>query len=162
MVERPLPQRLIDAATSDLIRSGGRDAEFVAATICLQARAPVIARVLAADPIEHLRVELTRDDIDHLFAMSAQGQARRPLLLDAEGRASGSDDENKWTRNRIKQQQPVQGPFFAVGRGVPGDLTILDGLHRAAVWLKHADAGLHYPMTVNVSVTSRPVWFEGV
>ena len=153
--------RLIDPAFVDALRRGGEDMAISAAEICLQFRSPVIVRVLAADPTEYVQVELTNGDIDQLFVMSAEGQPRRPLGLHAEG-PGGHDEEDEWPRKRIAERVPVEGPLFAVGRAVPGDLTLLDGLHRAAVWVKHAATGFRYPITANVAITFAPRLVRGL
>jgi hypothetical protein len=119
--------------------------------VLLQARASILAAILAGEPIQCVRVQIIPDDISRLRVL---GQPSTSLTDSIPAYDSGIES-GPWISNLVAQGTQVEGPFLAVGRNPEGLLTLLDGVHRAVAWAKHAQSGNHYPVVVNVVVTQQ-------
>jgi hypothetical protein len=130
----------------------------IALDLILRSRAPVIANILAAAPIGNCSaVEVQPEDIPFIRVMGP------PSLLLQEhsfGLLAQETDSGRWARSLVSGPD-VKGPCVAVARSPEEPLTILDGIHRAAVWAAHCSAGRDYALKINLIETQHPTWYEG-
>jgi hypothetical protein len=118
-------------------------------THCLISRSPLIAQVLLAGVVEQHEVTLEPGDIDRLYAMVDQGDPPRSLRQHV-------------TLAAVPPQQAlVSPPFIGTARGLNGEITLFDGMHRADAWARQVLAGNGYDVRGAVFVTRVPAPFEG-
>lgn len=130
---------------------------FHAACFLLENRRNVVAAILAAEPLDSLIIEVRPEDVPRINTMGALPLERFSANMLAAHDADGSGD---WVRQLVAGGDVV-GPFVAVARRPEGPLTLFDGLHRAAAWVGHANAGRRYPILVDVVITARAApYFE--
>lgn len=135
----------------------GPEGPRIALEVILTSRAPVIANILAAFPMQCMRVEVRRADLAYVRVMGPP-----PLMLQEHASRAMTQEDSLgiWVRSRVSGED-VEGPCVAVARNTEGPITLVDGLHRAAAWVVHGNTGRDYPLTVNVIMTQQPTWYEG-
>ena len=137
-----------------LHRPAPSDAEsgLVGVNTALWYRAPLVARILIAQPEEYaLQLELNLEDAPRLRLFDGQ-------RLEAWTDAILVSTADTWVRDRVPDPTPVLGPLICTGRLKDGKaippLVIFDGWHRAAVWVAHGRAGMPYTIRVDLIVTA--------
>jgi hypothetical protein len=115
--------------------------------VALQVRFPLIAAILAANPIEWVAVEVSKADLPSIRVMHA-----RPLADYSRSKLAETDPSAAWVR-RLAEGPDVAGPVLAIARSLDGPITLFDGLHRMAAWVAHLNAGRDYAVNVTVVVT---------
>jgi len=129
----------------------------IALDLILRSRAPVIASILAAAPIGGCSaVEVQPEDFPSIRVIGPPPLSLREYSSQL---LAQDTDSGRWARGLVPGSD-VEGPCLAVARSLEGPLTILDGLHRAAVWAAHHNGGRNYALTVNLIETEKPTWYE--
>jgi hypothetical protein len=117
--------------------------------VILQVRFPVIAAILAANPIEWVAVEVAKADLPSIRVMHA-----RPLADYSRSKLAETGEAADWVRRLAAGPLDVTGPVLAIARRADGPITLFDGLHRMAAWVAHLNEGRDYPVKVTVAVTT--------
>jgi len=117
--------------------------------VILQVRFPVIAAILAANPIEWVAVEVAKADLPSIRVMHA-----RQLADYSRAKLAETGEAADWVRQLAAAPMDIAGPVLAIARRADGPITVFDGLHRMAAWVAHLNAGRDYPVKVTVVVTA--------
>lgn len=135
-----------------LLRSRSREADQAVLGELLRTRAPLVARILEARPLRVHHIDFEPSDLPRI-AVLEHGLA--------DFAKAGSGDGEAHIRS-LEQLDFVRGPLLAVAPHERGPWCVLDGVHRATAWARHASAGRHYPVEAYVVVTERPTMYEQV
>jgi hypothetical protein len=127
--------------------------------VALTFRSPLAWRILAAVPMDCLRVELAPEDVPTMQIADGRWLADWTKAVISEQADSGAH-----VRALAHAGEPVQGPLTCTASLAEGSrtdivppLVIFDGWHRAAAWVAQLGCGAHYPITANLVVTRKPV-----
>ena len=115
-------------------------------------RKPVIQAIEQASPLDFYKIEIEPSDLHSIRVMGG-----RPLLDHASDLGERQDDAGEWVRRLASSSPQVRGPFLAVSRDLHGQLTLLDGLHRATAWVIQMRHGDEYSLICNLVLTEQPV-----
>lgn len=122
--------------------------------ILLNSRWPLIAPILAAYPESCSRVECLPKDQGVLRVLGRPSVSLIDLVSD---RKNTFAQDDTWIRKLEADQGDIAGPFLGVARSLDGPFTLFDGVHRAVAWLRHAEKGRNYPITLNLILTRQSV-----
>jgi len=118
-------------------------------------RGPVITQIEAAIPYDYFLAEISSMDVPSINVMGA-----RRLSEHAHEWNTRIDETGDWVRHLAKHNEKIGGPFMAVARETESQLTLLDGLHRAAAWVSHLGQHKYYPLLISIVLTRNPVYCE--
>ena len=130
----------------------GPEKRAAALMILGQVRWPVIGQILVARPIATKKVSVDRSDLRFIYVMGPPNRSLEEHSLTKSGDA--------WVRKLASGPQ-ISGPLLGVAREVPGQVTLLDGLHRGAAWVLQTRSAGDYPVPIHVVLTERPTIYEG-
>jgi hypothetical protein len=145
----PAPVKL---ALNDLY---GDQSEENAIVIIRWWRGPVITQIEAAIPYDCLLAEISSTDVPSLNVMGG-----RRLSEHAYEWNNKIDETGDWVRHLAKHNEQIGGPFLAIARDTKNQITLLDGLHRAAAWVAHLAENKVYPLRTSIILTRNPVYWE--
>jgi hypothetical protein len=132
----------------------GDQSDENAETVIRWWREPVIAQIESAIPYDCLAA------INSIDAPSINVMGGRRLIEHANEWNSREDKTGDWVRHLAKDNEKIGGPFLAVARETHSQLTLLDGLHRAAAWVYHLGQQKDYPIIISIVLTRNPVTWE--
>jgi hypothetical protein len=144
-----------------LVGSDGAESRMAAIETILWVRCSVVAGILAATPVDCLRVAIDAGDQDRILVMSRHDQPELALAARTDELLRVVNPDGDHVRRLASAAENIDPPLLAVARADLAKLTLLDGVHRGAAWVAHQRAGRFYEVEVNVVVTASPSFFEG-
>jgi hypothetical protein len=117
-----------------------------AVEFALLRRAPVLARILKAVPIEATRVLIDPSEIDRLRFADGRTPSQWVEWVTVEPKSFAHYDA------MAMSPTPIEGPLLLAGQ-TDASLIVYDGYHRMAAWWTHIQHGRRYPITANLVIT---------
>jgi hypothetical protein len=123
-----------------------------ALAILLQVRAPLVAELLAAEPVETWRIELDPADIPDLHTLEHPIDGHSRAMVGAVG--PGGDHVRHLIESRT-----IGGPILATAEVNDTQVHFIDGLHRMWAWTELARQGRTATVQASLVLTERLSWW---
>jgi hypothetical protein len=121
--------------------------------ILLETRAPIVAKILSAEPIEAWRVELDPADLSEFYTLEHPLERHSRAMVEAAG--SGGEHVRNLVAKGI-----IEGPILATAQLGERALYFVDGLHRVWAWAELARTGQAKPIRVSLVLTRDASWWS--
>jgi hypothetical protein len=115
-------------------------------------RAPLVAKLLAAEPVETWRIELEPADIPNLHTLEHPLGAHSKAMVGAVG------PDGDHVRHLIASDT-IEGPMLATAKAGDADVFFIDGLHRMWAWAELFRHGRAPAVRASLVLTERPSWW---